>query len=210
LTIDSWRPLRGSDGFKLRGRELENALAWGLDGDEMPCRRVEDEAEGEGGPAVSLMARRGCCDDEPPVEVKPVARFIDDLAYLTQLTQADMPPRQLYRAKHAAALLVIGDASGKAKGAVVVSQYGLDYKSGVWTQHWRGKSSNVRETENLTDRLERLAGDLAINVAERLETLNESGALSDHEVFVLTENSAFEGSYYKGHSTSKELSDIVF
>ena len=159
---------------------------------------------------MSLMARRGCCDDEPPVEVKPVARFIDDLAYLTQLTQADMPPRQLYRAKHAAALFVIGDASGKAKGAVVVSQYGLDYESGVWTQQWRGKSSNVREAENLTDRLERLAGDLAINVAERLETLNESGALSDHEVFVLTDNSAFEGSYYKGHSTSKELSDIVF
>ena len=82
----------------------------------MPCRRVEDEAEGEGGPAVSLMAQRGCCDDEPPVEVKPVARFIDDLAYLTQLTQADMPPRQLYRATHAAALFIIGDASGKAKG----------------------------------------------------------------------------------------------
>ena len=32
----------------------------------------------------------------------------------------------------------------------------------------------------------------------------------DHEVFVLTDSSAFEGSYYKGHSTSKELSDIVF
>jgi hypothetical protein len=156
------------------------------------------------------MARQGSSDDEPPVEVRPVARFIDDLTYLTQLTRADTPPRQLYRAKHAAALFVIGDASGKAKGAVVVSQYGLDYESGVWTQHWRGKSSNVREAENLTDRLERLAGELAINVAERLEALNESGALSDHEVFVLTDNSAFEGSYYKGHSTSKELSDIVF
>ncbi len=42
-----------------------------------------------------------------------------------------MPPKQLYRAKHASALFVIGDASEKAKGAVVVSQYGLDYKSGV-------------------------------------------------------------------------------
>ena len=51
---------------------------------------------------------------------------------------------------------------------------------------------------------------MAINVAEHLETLNESGALTDHEVFVLTDNSAFEGSYYKGDSTSKELRDIVF
>jgi len=31
LTIDSWRPFRGADGFKLRGKELENALAWDLD-----------------------------------------------------------------------------------------------------------------------------------------------------------------------------------
>ena len=59
---------------------------------------------------MSLMAWRGSSDDEPPVEVKPVARFIDDLTYLTQLTQADTPPRQLYRAKHAAALFVIGNA----------------------------------------------------------------------------------------------------
>jgi hypothetical protein len=37
----------------------------------------------------------------------------------------------------AMALFVIGDASGKAKGMVVVSQYGLDYESGVWLQLWR-------------------------------------------------------------------------
>ncbi len=144
------------------------------------------------------------------MEVRPVSRFIDNLAYLAQLTEADAPPRQLYRARHAAALFVIGDASGKAKGAVVVSQYGLDYKSGVWSPLWRGKLSNVREAENLTDWLERLAHELAVGVADQLETLNESGALADHEVFVLTDNSAFEGFYYKGNLTSRELSNIVF
>ena len=35
-------------------------------------------------------------------------------------------------------------------------------------------------------------------------------ALEHHEVFVFTDNLAFEGCYYKGHSTSEELSDIVF
>ena len=74
---------------------------------------------------------------------------------------------------------------------------------------WRGKSSNVREVENLTDRLERLAVQLAVGVVERLESLNREAGLVGHEVFVLTDNSAFEGAYYKGHSTSKELSDIV-
>jgi hypothetical protein len=77
------------------------------------------------------MAQRGSGDEEPPLEVKPVPRFIQDLAYLTQLTKADTPQRQLYRARHSAALFVIGDASRKAKGTVVVTQYGLDYESGV-------------------------------------------------------------------------------
>ena len=126
LTIDSWRLFRGADGFKLRGKELENALAWGLDRD-MPCRRGEDTMEEEGTrPHTSLMALRGSGDDKPPVEVKPVSRFMDDLAYLSLLTEGGTPPKQLYQAKHASALFVIGDASMKAKGQwwSVVSHYG--------------------------------------------------------------------------------------
>ncbi len=156
------------------------------------------------------MAQWGSCDEEPPLEVKPVPRFIQDLAYLTQLTKADTPPWQLYWARHSAAIFVIGNTSGKTKGAVVVTQYGLDYKSGVWSQLWRGKLSNVREAENLTDRLKRLASEPAINVAEQLKSLNKSSTLTDHKVFILMDNSAFEGSYYKGNSTSRELSDLVF
>jgi hypothetical protein len=33
---------------------------------------------------------------------------------------------------------------------------------------------------------------------------------ADHKVFILTDNSLFEGLYYKGHLTSRELSNIVF
>ena len=208
LTIDSWRLHRGPDGFKLRGQELESALALELDGD-MPCWQAEDDLN-EQQPHVSLMSRTENWTEEAPVDVRPVVRFLQDLECLAQLTEADSPPRQLYRARHTAALLVIGNASGKAKGAVVVTQYGLDYESRVWSQQWRGKSSNVREAENLTYRLEMLAGQLAIGVVEWLEHLNEGAGLADHEVFVLTDNSAFEGAYYKGHSVSKELGDIVF
>ena len=35
-------------------------------------------------------------------------------------------------------------------------------------------------------------------------------ALEHHEIFVFTDNSVFEGCYYKGHSISEELSDRVF
>ncbi len=93
---------------------------------------------------------------------------------------------------------------------MVVSQYGLDYESRVWPQLWRENLSNVREAENLADQLQCLAGKMTRNIMEQLEELNASGAFADHKVFVLTNNSAFEGSYYKGHLTSKELSDIVF
>ena len=67
---------------------------------------------------------------------------------------------------------------------MVVEQYGVDNESGAWKLEWRDKSSNCGEAEILTDRLERL-------VAE--------GAQQNHEVFLLPDNSAFEGAYYKGH-----------
>ena len=69
-----------------------------------------------------------------------MARFLQDLEYLAQLTEADSPPRQLYRARHTAALFMIGNASGKAKGVVVVTQYGLDYESGVCGHSSGGES----------------------------------------------------------------------
>ena len=81
---------------------------------------------------------------------------------------------------------------------MVVSQYGLDYESGVWSHKWRWKSSNVREAENLTNRLKRLAGQLAISVVECLESLNKDAGLTNHEVFVLADNSAFVGGLLQG------------
>ena len=85
-------------------------------------------------------------------------------------------------------------ASGSGKGVAVVEQYGVEYEAGPWKMQWRKESSNVREAENLTDRIERLGNDTA---------------LADHEVFVMTDNTAFEGAYYKGHSPSAKLNDKV-
>jgi len=140
LTIDSWRPFRGPYGFKLRGKELASVLTWDIDG-AMPCRRAEDDPEivPEAGNAHKREGRA----DEPPVHVMPAPRFLQDLKYLSQLMDVDTPPRQLYRAMHSTALFVIGDASGRAKGPVVVYQHCLDYELGTWSEEWRGKSSNV-------------------------------------------------------------------
>ena len=182
LTVDSWRDGRAEDGFKWTAKERREGR-----GVEMPCRRGDEGWEDQAASATQE-------DAKAPETVLPVARYLRDLECLQQLTAPKEPPRQLYRARHQAAFFVVGDASGKAKGSAVVEQYGVNYESGAWNLQWRMKSSNCREAENLTDRLERLV---------------EEGALIDHEVFLITDNSAFEGAYYKGHSHSRELSDIV-
>jgi len=127
--------------------------------------------------------------------VEPVPQYLRDLECLVKLTDTSEPPHQLYRAQRQPAFFVVGDASSKGKGNAVFGQYGVDYELGAWNLEWQEKSSNCREAENLTDQLERLVA---------------SGLLHDHEVFLITDNSSFEGVYYKGHSPSKHLSEIVF
>ncbi len=78
------------------------------------------------------------------------------MACLLELTESHEPPKQLYRTKHVMAFFIIGDAGGSGKGVAVVEQYGVEYKAGPWKMQWRKKLSNVREAENLTDRIERL------------------------------------------------------
>jgi hypothetical protein len=189
LTVDSWRPGRAEDGFKWTTKERRQMLLHGLEEGSLPCRR---EFEGEDVQGTMDQTRM---DEGAPDTVTPVDRYVRDLVCLRELTSSAEPPKQLYRAERQAAFFVIGDASGKAKGNAVVEQYGVDYESGAWNLEWREKSSNCREAENLTDRLERLVADEALN---------------NHEVFLITDNAAFEGAFYKGHSPARELSDIVF
>jgi hypothetical protein len=189
LTIDSWRAGRAEDGFKMTAKELqvfENSK-WANVG--FPCRRAEEE--GDGGTPTTRAPEEECA----PASVEPVPRYLRDLECLVKLTDTSKPPRQLYRARRQSAFFVVGDASGKGKGNAVIEQYGVDYESGAWNLEWREKSSNCREAENLTDRLERLVA---------------SNLLHNHEVFLITDNSSFEGAYYKGHSPTRNLLEIVF
>ena len=189
LTIDSWRAGRAEDGFKMTTKELQAFESLNFANAGLPCRRANEEEEGE--PTTTRAPE----EEVAPATVEPVTRYLRDLECLAQLTDTAAPPRQLYRARRQSAFFVVGDASGKGKGNAVIEQYGVDYESGAWNLEWREKSSNCREAENLTDRLERLVAD---------------GLLHDHEVFLITDNSAFEGAYYKGHSPARHLSEIVF
>ena len=161
----------------------------GMEEGGLPCRR---EFKGEDILGIMDQARM---DKGAPETLTPVECYVWDLVCLRELTSSAEPPKQLYQAKRQAAFFVIGDAKGKGKGNAVVEQYGVNYESGAWNLEWREKSSNCREAANLKDRLEHLIAD---------------GALQNHEVFLITNNSAFEGAFYKGHSPTRELSDIVF
>jgi hypothetical protein len=105
----------------------------------LPCRREED-GQDETGPTSVLPGHQGLDMGEAPGNVMPVPRFHKDVEFLLDLTEPLELPRQLYRAKHALAFFVIGDASGSGKGVAVVEQYGVEYESGSWKLQWMKES----------------------------------------------------------------------
>ncbi len=90
LMIDIWQPFRGTDSFKLRGKKLENVLAWGLD-DNLPCRWGNNNPEDpmEGGPSMTNTSLQG---GELPVDVMPAPHVLQDLDNLRPLTKPKSPP----------------------------------------------------------------------------------------------------------------------
>ena len=61
------------------------------------------------------------------------------------------------------------------------------YESGTWNEDWANESSNFREADNLVI---------------KIEALVKEGKIRGQEVFLFTDNSTFEVTYYKGHSLS--------
>ena len=137
LTIDSWRPLRNEDGWKLSHKEIG---AW-----------LEHKADdGVGQDEIYDLLNVGA-----PLEVTPVPRFFDDLTFLSQFFASDSPPRVMVRSR----LLVMvvygfGDASGKGFGATFTVPNGISYRIGVWKPDESAESSNWREFTNVVESLE--------------------------------------------------------
>ena len=148
-----------------------------------------DHEEDVGGP--------GCAaPPDAPRLVTPKPRLLRDLRCLRTLTDTQLPPRIRYRVKSSMlAFYVPGDASGSGFGSAVIDARGIRYQAGTWSGDWRAESSNFREADNLV---------------LRLEQLGREGLVQGHEIFLFTDNFVFEACYYKGHSASEKLSDIMF
>ena len=182
LTIDSWREGRLQNGWKAK-KAKGKFVIWEWEGEQWLDVSPEDFACASQSPM------------EAPEYVRAVPRFKRDVAALETLFAADTPAVSRLRPNGSlGGYYLVGDASGKGFGSALWGQDNIHWESGNYAVEYQNKSSNFREADNLVSRMERLA-----------DTLELHGK----EVFILTDNSAFEGTYYKGHSSSEKLSDII-
>ena len=131
LTIDSWRPGRDSDGWRLTAAELRHHLEQGND------LQVLDQSK------------------EPPVYVSPSYRLSDDIATLEKMTSCSSPHRRFVRSNLVlSACYGFGDASGSGFGSTVEGPGGLWYRHGLWGKDANKRSSNYRELRNLVETIE--------------------------------------------------------
>lgn len=79
-----------------------------------------------------------------------------------------------------------------AKGSL--SARYIHWESGNCNGSHRQESSNYREADNLVS---------------KLEDLCKAGLLAGEDLFLFTDNSVSEGTFYKGHSKSRKLNEII-
>jgi hypothetical protein len=212
LTIDSWRPDRDEEGYRKKPERKGRSKEGPSDEEEeelepeLPSFKVNGaairraEKDMENGLEVDLEAFRITVLEnsnvEPPSVVRAVPRLPEDLDTLMAFLEGETPAVQKCRVSSlAVCLYLMGDASGDGFGSGVWDEDGVHNEAGNWKEQWRKESSNYREASNLTSRIERMG---------------EEGRLRDKELFVFTDNSAFEGTFYKGHSkSSPKLTELI-
>ena len=177
LTIDSWRPLRNDDGWKFSHKEIRSWLE----------HQREDGMDQE---EIYDLLNVGA-----PSEVVPVERFAEDLNFLAQFFEAELPPKVLVRSRLVYVIKYgFGDASGKGFGSTFTVPNGIAYRIGVWEKDESDESSNWREFTN---------------VVESLYEEAASGRLDNCCVYFFTDNTTVEASLHNGTSKSKKLLALV-
>ena len=126
-TIDSWRPFRDNEGWKM-------------------MQSVIDAKLGEGDSA-SYDA-----EIEPSKFIKPLPRLRRDFEVLKDLTETEAPPKVVRRKKGtASARYGFGDASGKGFGNAIEVGGKIYAEFGQWSVEVEDKHSNYKELRNLVN-----------------------------------------------------------
>jgi hypothetical protein len=134
LTLDSWRPWRKTDGWKLTLGEIRAML--------------EEKGQDIGGALGS--------GNKAPDKVTCVPRLKDDIRALKLFMSSSKPPKRVVLpSREAKVVYSFGDASGIGFGSSFKVQDEIHYTSGQWNEEHGQKSSNFRELANLTYCLEK-------------------------------------------------------
>jgi hypothetical protein len=151
----------------------------------------EIKAAQEANSASTSLKPDSNVQEKPPLVAKPAPRLHDDIHPLSVLFSSDKPPRRIIRLnKISEALYMFGDASGSGFGSSLKVGKEIFYLHGQWKPSFSQESSNYRELCNLINAIKRASFE---------------GLLKDSELFVFTDNTAAESSFYKGTSSSKRL-----
>jgi len=133
-TLDSWRPQRDDEGWRLHSEPLH--LTWDPD-------------------AESWEFIRPPSPSSPPTKVKAAPRLASNLKCLQQLFADTAPPLRLVRAS-SVTVVTYGfvDASGSGFGGSILLPNGdTIFRHGFWGSDEEERSSNYRELRNLVDTL---------------------------------------------------------
>ena len=180
LTLNSWRPQRDADDWKMSDKKWKQVLF------DRQDRGLVTEAEVEG---------RWPYDPNAPEEVRASTRFRSDVHALSEILLHDKVPRVNLRSKNIISVVYgFGDASGTGLGATFTCGSGFNFRIGVWGCLEKDESSNWKEFSNIVDALEDEA---------------KEGNLLDSEVFMFTDNSTVEACAVKGSSSSPKLLSLI-
>ena len=186
LTIDGWREGRDQEGFKRKKAPKprgNHAMRW--------------EWEGERWIDVAGDDVEGYTHESPesPDRVTGVPRLSSDIHALQRLVSGKEPAKSQARAKDTVTVTyLMGDASGKGFGSAIWGPHGILWESGNYGKKFANESSNYREASNLI---------------VRLEDMERGLELQEREIFAFTDNAVFEGTFYRGHSDSKKLNELI-
>jgi hypothetical protein len=132
-TLDSWRPWRREDGWRMSEKEkIKEHLAENVDEPEWRINFNDDS------------------DRKAPARVKAAQRLAWDLEALVALFEGENPTRRRVRpGKLAVATYGFGDASGIGFGSSLLIRDNVYFRHGQWNDVEKGESSNYRELANL-------------------------------------------------------------
>lgn len=148
LTLDSWRPWRRDDGWKMTMAEIRTARE--------ECPEMDDSVGlGEIGTTKA------------PASVKWVPRLSHDIKALSQFFRPTLPPRRVVRPRPGSVVVYsFGDASGSGFGSSSWRESEISHCSGQWADEFGEKSSNFRELANLVYSLEQSWADGVLKDSE--------------------------------------------